>query len=94
MSANKAIFKFSKPFANFVKGDEKEFNISFARGLQDNDKVGKIVKTLSGNKNTSKKTAEVEEALLNAEIKIEDLEKQLSAFKNKTNKQVNDRATK
>ena len=76
MRKNKVIFKFSKPFSKFDKGDEKELNISFARGLQDNDKVGKILPRVEKDKDKLIKQREAEldkreKDVLSRENKIE-----------------------
>jgi hypothetical protein len=66
-------------------GSVKNMEKPLAMRLQ-HRKLGKITKVISGNSNTAKSVAQTEEALLNAEIKIEELENKLKALKKPKNK--------
>lgn len=72
----KVQFKFSKDFGGSKKGEEKAFNISFARRLE-RRKVGAVGNEIR--KNT--KLVESENAVLEAQIELEETQVEFEAMK-------------
>ena len=94
-------FEFSKKFGIYNKGDVKSFYKPFARELQDEKKVGKIlgqtrskedVKALEDAKKLIQKEVESQVGDLKKENAA--LKKQIKVLSNKADKSVASRATK
>ncbi len=94
-------FEFSKKFGIHVKGDVKSFYKPFARELQDEEKVGKILGPTKSKEDM--KVLEDAKKLIQEEVDAQvnglkkenvDLKKQIKVLSNKLDKQASNRATK